>query len=183
MKGRLKMKKYDVNNNCIYYKEKQGVTTTSNWWDLTLPQQEVSLTQEDYDFCNCCKEVYNANDIVNVEIPCENKVVIVTFADGTKIKTVCDEQDTFTLEMAISIAITKKLLGGTGAYNRAIKQGINAYKDRIKAEEKQAENDRIYYARKAKKEAKRKLKEEKKREQFKNDLTSAIVEALKTLEK
>jgi hypothetical protein len=153
--------------------EKFSIEDMNSWW---------RVDKNDY-FGECCKEVYNANDIINVEIPCENKVVIVTFADGTKIKTVCDEQDTFTLEMAISIAITKKLLGGTGAYNKAIKQGINAYKDKIKAEEKQAENDRAYYARKAKKEAKRKLKEEKKREQFKNDLKEAFIEALKTVEK
>ena len=40
-----------------------------------------------------------------------NKVVIVTFADGTTEKAVCDDRDTFDFERALEVIIMKKRLG------------------------------------------------------------------------
>ena len=51
--------------------------------------------------------------IKDVNIIVENKVVEVTFSDGDKQKSVCREPDVFSLEMAISICITKHVLGGS----------------------------------------------------------------------
>lgn len=66
------------------------------------------------------------------------RVVIVTFADGTKEKAVLDENDTYSLEQGISICITKKLLGkdtayGSSLYNKVIKHAMNVMTENEKA--------------------------------------------------
>jgi len=71
-------------------------------------------------------------DIVDVNILVENKVVEVTFADGTKQKSVCMEPDTFSLETAIAVCISKKLIGGTKKYNDAVRRGVKFYEDKQK---------------------------------------------------
>lgn len=82
--------------------------------------------------------------VVDVNIIVPDKVVEVTFADGTKEKSVCKEPDTFSLESAISICISKKIMGGSSAYNNAVKHGMKVYKDKQKKEAvEKAEQERI----------------------------------------
>ena len=52
-----------------------------------------------------------ANTIINIIEIVPNKVAKVVFYDGTIEKVVCDEDDTFSLEMAITICMAKKLYG------------------------------------------------------------------------
>ena len=61
-------------------------------------------------------------NIVDVSIIVPNKVVEVTFADGTKEKSVCREPDVFSLETGIS------------AYNNMVKSGVKVYKEKLKRE-------------------------------------------------
>ena len=83
-------------------------------------------------------------EIVDVNIVVPGKVVEVAFADGTKEKSVCREPDTFSLESAISICISKKIMGGSSAYNNAVKRGMKAYEDKQKkAAAEKAEQERI----------------------------------------
>lgn len=82
--------------------------------------------------------------ITDVKVIVPNKVVEVTFADGTKEKSVCREPDVFSLESAISICISKKIMGGSSAYNNAVKRGVKVYEDKRKKEElDKAEQERI----------------------------------------
>ena len=82
--------------------------------------------------------------IVDVNPIVPNKVVEVTFADGTKEKSVCREPDTFSLEFAISICISKKIMGGSSAYNNSVKRGMKVYEDKQKIETaEKAEQERI----------------------------------------
>ena len=82
--------------------------------------------------------------ITDVKIIVPNKVVEVTFSDGTKEKSVCREPDVFSLESAISICISEKIMGGSSAYNNAVKRGIKVYEDKLKREElDKAEQKRI----------------------------------------
>lgn len=82
--------------------------------------------------------------VVDVNIVVPDKVVEVTFADGTKEKSVCREPDVFSLESAISICISKKIMGGSSAYNNAVKRGMKVYEDKQKKEAaKKAEQERI----------------------------------------
>ena len=83
-------------------------------------------------------------EIVDVNIVVPGKVVEVAFADGTKEKSVCREPDTFSLESAISICISKKIMGGSSAYNNAVKHGMKVYEDKQKKElAKKEEQERI----------------------------------------
>jgi hypothetical protein len=100
---------------------------------------------------------------VNVIVP--NKVVEVTFEDGSKEKSVCNESDTFSLEQAISICLAKKMFGGTKAYNKAIKKGLKAYEFGLKKEEeKKAEQERIALKRQKRTEKKARQEAAKKEE-------------------
>ena len=106
-------------------------------------------------------------EITDVQI-INNKVVILTFADGTTEKAVTDESDEFVFETGISICLMKKILSyfnggrGTAAYNNLIeavekvyikKQEAEREAERKAKEEKEAKQRRAAKA-KAKREAK-----------------------------
>lgn len=62
-----------------------------------------------------------------------NKVVIVTFADGTSTKAVCDKDDAFNLDVGIGICITKRLMSrdektGNSMFNKAIRDAHKVMK-------------------------------------------------------
>lgn len=117
---------------------------------------------------------------VNIIVP--NKVVEVTFADGTKEKSVCREPDTFSLESAISICISKKIMGGSSAYNNAIKRGMKVYEDKQKRETtEKAEQERIEKKR-AKRLAYKERRAAKKREEQIAIQAEAYVRAMKVIE-
>lgn len=108
-----------------------------------------------------------------------NKVVEVTFIDGDKQKAVCQEPDVFSLEQAISICLTKHLLGGTGVYNKAVKNGMKVYDNKLKADNTtKAEEDRIA-KRRAKKMAYMKRRAEKRREEQIEIQKEAYVRAMR----
>lgn len=127
-------------------------------WDMLGP---ISYSQP----LVYASSIGKSRGIIDVNIIVPNKVVEVTFVYGDKQKVVCQEPDTFSLEQAISICITKHLLGGTSAYNKAIKNGIKVYEDKLKAERNaKIEEDRIA-KRRAKKAAYMKRRTEKRREE------------------
>lgn len=83
-------------------------------------------------------------EVTDVKIIVPNKVVEVTFTDGSKEKSVCREPDVFSLESAISICVSKKIMGGSGAYNNLVKRGLKVYEDNIKMDAAvKAEQERI----------------------------------------
>ena len=114
---------------------------------------------------NICKDSKNNKvnkipKVKDVTIKVENKVVEVTFEDNTKEKSVCLEPDTFDLERAISICIAKKAMGGSSAYNNAVKKGLKVYNDKLRQEAAdKAEKERI-----EKKRAKLKAYKQRRRE-------------------
>lgn len=93
--------------------------------------------------------------IADVKVLAPNKVVEVTFGDGRKEKAVCAEGDVFNMETAISICITKYIMGGSGAYNTAVKQGMKIYTDKMVQEQKEKEEKECIEKKRAKKQAKR----------------------------
>lgn len=88
--------------------------------------------------------------IIDVEMVVKDKVVEVTFDNGDKQKSVCREPDVFSLEMAISICITKHLLGGSGPYNQAVRAGLRYYEDKLRKEKAEAEEKERIKKREAK---------------------------------
>lgn len=82
----------------------------------------------------------NSNDIVDINVIVPNKVVEITFADGDKQKSVCQEGDTFSLEQAVTICLGKHIVGSS-AYGRIVNKAITNYTKKVEAEKK-AEADR-----------------------------------------
>lgn len=120
--------------------------------------------------------------IVYVNIIVPDKVVEVTFADGTKEKSVCKEPDTFSLESAISICISKKIMGGSSAYNNAVKRGMKVYEDKQKREAvEKAEQERIEKKR-AKRLAYKERRAAKKREEQVTIQAEAYLRAMKLMD-
>lgn len=121
-------------------------------------------------------------EIADVNIIVPNKVVEVTFVDGTKEKSVCREPDTFSLESAISICISKKIMGGSSAYNNAVKRGMKVYEDKQKREAvEKAEQERIEKKR-AKRLAYKERRASKKREEQIVIQAEAYLRAMKAMD-
>ena len=121
------------------------------------------------------------NAIINIIEIVPNKVAKVVFYDGTIEKVVCDEDDTFSLEMAITIRMAKKLYGGTAAYNKAVRDGMKIYKRMLERKQNEKEErERI-----AKKKQKRKeylaRREARRREEQIEIQKEAYVRAMKEL--
>jgi len=105
-------------NNIIGYDVEQELVVSNN-----LSCNSLSI------FTNIDKGIIDVNIIV------PNKVVEVTFADNTKEKAVCREPDVFSLEQAIAICISKKVMGGSSKYNKAVKAGMKVCENKLKDEE------------------------------------------------
>lgn len=123
------------------YKQKSGVNimSTKSWNLGDLENLSVYCTSSNYNY-----GLRVNTEITNVKIIVPNKVVAVTFADGTKEKAVCREPDVFSLETAIAICISKKIMGGSSAYNNAVKRGVKVYEDKLRREAAdKAEQERI----------------------------------------
>lgn len=108
-----------------------------------------------------------------------DKVTIVKFSDDTFTKSVCSDNDHFDPDIGITVCLCKKMLGGSTQYNNLIRR-IH------KSQEKKAEEKCKAAAEKAtrrKKEAERQAKKVAKTKQaidaYKNDISDAVVEALK----
>lgn len=114
---------------------------------------------------------------------------IVTFENGNIQIAVCDENDEFNLETGISICVTRELMGRlygisnkcASPYNKIIRQGMKAYKNRCKIkkinEKLIAEQKAIEKNRKIKEQKRREKRAAKKKEREIEILTEAIKRA------
>ena len=121
----------------------------------------------------------NMPKIVSVDIY-NNKVVKVTFDDGTFEKAVCDSGDTFNVDVGITICLLKKMLGKDGhkKYNKLMRETHRLMIKNVvdKAVERQ---NKAEARRKAQAAAEKKAR---KRACTKQDVVDAIREALGTKE-
>lgn len=97
---------------------------------------------------------------IKVVIP--NKVVEVTFEDGSKQKAICHEADTFSMERAIEICVMKQIMGGSAAYNNAIRKAIKVWDNQEKLRIAKEEEEKRIAKRRARYEAYKKRCQEKK---------------------
>lgn len=164
-------------------KEKNNMPTNFNYYEnLLRGTYKVHIDKDRIKF----------PEIKDVKIIVPDKVVEVTFADGTKEKSVCREPNVFSMESAISICISKKIMGGSSAYNNAVKRGVKVYEDKQKKETaEKAEQERIakkrakrlaYKERRAAKRAEEeKQRKEKEREEQIVIQTEAYLRAMKAI--
>lgn len=154
-------------------KEKKIMPTNFNYYEnLLRGTYKVHIDKDRIKF----PEIKDVNIIVS------NKVVEVTFADGTKEKSVCREPDTFSLESAISICISKKIMGGSSAYNNAIKRGMKVYEKKLEFEKHQKEEQERIEKKRAKKLAYKERRTAKKREEQIAIQTEAYLRAMKVMD-
>lgn len=144
------------------------------------------------DWSNCigsltCQSVFHTihkvPEIVDVKT-INNKVVIVTFIDGTQTKAVCDKDDTFNLEVGIGICITKRLMSndeqtGNSMFNKTIKNALKVMKrnEQLKKACKEAEEEEKRIADKIKR------KKEKRAEKRKQKKIQMMADAILLAEK
>lgn len=143
----------------------------------------ITIDEDNQNIKVLSKETgFSYYEIADVNIIVPNKVVEVTFVDGTKEKSVCREPDTFSLESAISICISKKIMGGSSAYNNAVKRGMKVYEDKQKREAaEKAEQERIEKKR-AKRLAYKERRASKKREEQIAIQAEAYLRAMKAMD-
>jgi len=123
-------------NGSLYCSSKNGFTYTES--SINLPNGMKVVVENG----RLPKLYFPKVENVNIIVP--NKVVEVTFADGKKEKSICREPDIFSLESAISICISKKIMGGSSAYNNAVKRGMKVYEEKQKKEAtEKTEQERI----------------------------------------
>lgn len=146
----------------------------SEWLNLDKEDQ-MNQRRDDERKHNYSNKIANIIEIV------PNKVVKVVFYDGTIEKVVCHEDDTFSLEMAITICMAKKLYGGTAAYNKAVRNGMKIFKKKLEWKQKVREDQE----RVAKKKQKRKeylaRREARRREEQIEIQKEAYIRAMKEL--
>lgn len=139
------------------------------------------------DWSNCigsliCQPIFhtvnNVPEIIDVKVINE-KVVIITFIDGTQTKAVCDKDDTFNLEVGIGICITKRLMSddeqtGNSIFNKTIKDALKVMK-----RNEQLEQARKEFEEKEKRiEAKIKRKKEKRAEKRRQKKIQMMADAI-----
>ena len=90
-----------------------------------------------YDINSCLSK------IVSVNVIKEGKVISCKFADGDEQKAVCDDQDHYSLENGIAVCVAKHAMGGSSAYNRAIRQGVRVFEEQEKKKADLEERKRI----------------------------------------
>lgn len=117
--------------------------------------------------------------IKDVEIIVPNKVVKVTFNDNTFEKAVCHEDDTFSLETAITICMTKHLLGGSGKFNNILAKGVKIVEDKVKAEEEAKKEQARIEAKRLKNHNKRVERRKRKEDEARKARIQETAEAIK----
>ncbi len=95
----------------------------------TVAPRNGNQIYKDYQAAGCVKKVECYND----------RVVKVTFSDGTFTKSVCSENDRFDLDTGITICLMKRMLGNDGnkMYNNAIRRIHKIMEDNLKAKEEE----------------------------------------------
>lgn len=138
---------------------------------------DKSKKEDNMERTNYISSVFSNVTITDYKV-INNTVVIVTFADGTTEKAVCNKNDTYDFERAIEICICKKKFGGTKEYNTAIKNALRQVKavdDKKKKEAEETELAKRREAKIAKRKAKRK---EQRRQQRIDDMSEAFLKAM-----
>lgn len=115
-----------------------------------------------------------------------DRVVIVRFSDGTFTKSVCSKNDTFDLDIGISICLLKKMMSdvGAGSYSNLIrrihKMMDDKEKDRKQALEEKAERRKLQEERHQRNVAKAARKA---KETYGDAIREAVAEAMKEASK
>lgn len=140
-----------------------------------FPENYYTISQIEKDYA-----IKDNNEFTDIKEYVPNKVYSFTFADKTKIKTVCSDEDVFNLEYAFYLALSKKLFSKELTFDgilrmveeircqkyyvNLVKKGIKLFNKLQKTEQEKKEKEEIKarqhkkYIEKKKKQKERRLK-------------------------
>ena len=171
-------------------------------YHVSIPEYDQKIQSIYEKIEQICNQNFIKDDsIMNIKIFKENKVVGITFYDGTKIKTVCSDNDEFSLEYACYLALAKKLYSKEYTFEgvlckvnelqqikivnkmvtKAIKQYYNEEKAKAEEKEKEKEEKEIKARRLEKKRKKKKNKQVKEIQEIINQLYDPMVKMAKEI--
>ena len=158
-----------------------------NWSDF-ITTSSMNLTSDSLFI----KDSNSFKDIIQYQ---KNKVYKFIFQDGTEIKTICSDNDTFSLEYAFYLALAKKLYGKEYTfdgvlkkveelpylkrYNKIVKDGLKFFKKKQQEEEKKEKEEQLKKEQYQRLVEKKKKRDQKRKEQKRNDLIDAIANGIK----
>lgn len=108
-----------------------------------------------------------------------DKVTIVKFSDGTFTKSVCSDNDHFDPDVGITVCLCKKMLGGSTQYNNLIRRIRKSQEEKAEEKRKAAAEKVARRKKEAERQAKKAAKTKQAMDAYKNDISEAVVEALK----
>lgn len=147
----------------------------------------ISVNMPTTDFADTKKRRTWRNGYDGTDIPpvtdvqtYNNRVVKVTFADGSFTKAVCSENDNFDLDVGISVCITKRMMGKDGhkLYNNMMRKVHDQMVENAKREVKLQALETELKRQNRKKELKAAAKKAKARQEQIDIQKTAMVEAL-----
>lgn len=184
----------------IYYPRRDGfglktlkgvwIENVEKGYILHIPEFEVIKEEKkDMNNCNClCNSVRSGRypwnkkeekDLAITKVVTHNdRVVITYFDDGTFTKAVCSENDTFDLDVGYQVCIMKKMFGTKNYYkfmNEFHKFMDDQEKEKIQKNQEKKERREKQKAKEMKNAAKRQAHID----QYKNDISDAVLAALK----
>ena len=176
-----------------YYIATPYTTTTYDFdWDKNYfplyTTSSMTLTSDNL----LIKDGNSFKDIIQYQ---KNKVYKFIFQDGVEIKTICSDNDTFSLEYAFYLALAKKLYGKeytfegvletakdlpyVKRYNKIVKDGLKLFKKKQQEEEKKEKEEQLKKEQYQRLVEKKKKRDQKRKEQKRNDLINAIADGIK----
>lgn len=147
-----------------------------------LRKLRIEMPTTDFDKKGCTCNKYTANGIPavsKVEVY-NDRVVKVTFTDGTFTKSVCSENDAFDIDVGITVCVMKRMLGkdGNKLYNNMIRDIHETMEKNIKKKEEAIAKKAEERNKKRKVELKKAAKKAKARQEQIDIQKTAMVEAL-----
>lgn len=106
-----------------------------------------------------------------------NKVMIVYFSDDTYTKAICSDNDTFNFDIAYQVCLLKKMLGNS-QYHKAMRDAKKLYEKQEQEKKELIEQKRQRRAAQEARHQKNLARANKQREQFKNDISEAVLAAI-----
>ena len=149
---------YNTNTNTY-----TGVPSSwkSGYVDIIPEAYDVLLKSSAFSSCDNTKITNNKSKTNNLpkvtDVKFAGTATIMQFADGTSTKAVCSKGDEFSKEVGITVCYLKKILGGSGAYAKFVKDCLQFEADRLERVEAEAK-EKARIAKKREKNAKRKAK-------------------------
>lgn len=173
-------------------------TTTTVPSDLLNNCKIINIPAYDnnysYTYNSFFKKCFYPNKFEDVIEYVPNKVYKFIFNDGTNIKTVCDDSDTFNLEYAFYLALAKKIYSDKYTfegilkkvedmkyekdYIKTVKEGIKLFKDKKKKEAEERKKEMIKKHQKERYINKKIRRDKRRREQEQDTIYKAVLDAI-----